>query len=83
MNFYEFKEKLNELTAVGSQEPAMDKNSYLRLTSKLAQKLGEKSNKYANLVRYVARDPKMLSLLEQLIEETSLAQQGKVRNLFK
>lgn len=86
MNFYELTQLMPNKNIQFNKEapdPATDKNSYLRLISKLSQKLGEKSNKYSKLIRYVARDPEMLGLLEQLVEETSLAQQGTVRNIFK
>jgi hypothetical protein len=82
MNFFELDQQVSQqtsLTPASKDEAGIDKNGYIRIAGKIAQKLGEKSNTYTPLVRYVARNPKMLQLLEKLIEETSLAQSGKLK----
>ena len=69
-------------TGVAETDPSLDKNGFMRVVKNLSVKLKENSNKYVPLVRYASRDPKMLSLLEQLIEETSKMQANKARGLF-
>jgi hypothetical protein len=84
MNFFELTQKIAQgpEQAESPEAPSIDKNSYIRLMGKLSQKLGNGSNTYTPLVRYVSKNPEMLSLLEKLIEETSLVQSGKIRNIF-
>lgn len=81
MNFFELTQQIAQNTETAA-DPSIDKNGYIRLAGKIAQKLGEKSNTYTPLVRYVSKNPAMLSLLERLIEETSLAQAGKLKNII-
>lgn len=71
MNFYEM-----------DQQVSLDKNKEVMVVSKLARKLGEKSNKFTPLVKFVARDPEMLALLDELISGASLAQQSLTRPIF-
>jgi hypothetical protein len=84
MNFFELTQKIAKgpEQAETPEDSSIDKNSYIRLMGKLSQKLGNSSNTYTRLVRYVSKNPEMLSLLEKLIEETSLVQSGKIRNIF-
>jgi hypothetical protein len=84
MNFFELTQKIAKgpEQAETPEASSTDKNSYIRLVSKLSQKLGDKSNSFTPLIRYVSKNPAMLSLLEKLIEETSLVQSGKIRNIF-
>jgi len=71
MNFYEM-----------DQQISIDKNKEIMLVSKLSRKLGERSNKFTPLVKFVARNPEMLALLDELIESTSLAQQSLTKTVF-
>jgi hypothetical protein len=59
-----------------------DKNSFARVLNKISNKVGEKSNTYIPLLRYVARNPRMLALFEQLVEETSKMQASTGKNVF-
>jgi hypothetical protein len=59
-----------------------DKNAFARVLNKISNKVGEKSNTYVPLLRYVARNPRMLALFEQLVEETSKMQASTGKNVF-
>jgi hypothetical protein len=59
-----------------------DKSAFTRVLNRISNKLGEKSNTYVPLLRYVAKNPRMLALFEQLIEETSKMQASTGRNVF-
>lgn len=83
MNFYNLNESMKIALGHASQQKESVDNNYLLTIKKLSTKLQEKSNKYVPLVRFVARNPKMLSLLEDLIEETSTMNASIGKNVFK
>ena len=59
-----------------------DKNAFARVLNRISNKIGEKSNTYVPLLRYVARNPRMLALFEKLVEETSRMQASTGKNVF-
>lgn len=77
MNFYEMQQNIL------NNKPTIEKGEYLSVVSRIARKLGEKSNKYNPLIKFVSRNENMLRLLEELIEETSTAQASRMNPIFK
>lgn len=83
MNFYNLNESMK--IALGHANPQKEgvDNQYLNSVKELTRKLHEKkSSKYVPLVRFVSRDPRMLSLLKELIEETSTMNASIGKNVF-
>ena len=81
------KKQINENQSVASptvETPsAQNPSDFMKIIQRLSVKLGEKASKYMPLIRYVARNPKMLPLLEELIEQSSGMQVSKAKQIFK
>jgi hypothetical protein len=69
------------------QEPQQninqEANRFMKLVKQLSVKFGEKSTvRYTPLIRYVSRNPKMLELLEELLEKSSQLQSSIGKKVF-
>lgn len=77
----------NQIVASPTAETPMAQSpspsDFMKTIQRLSVKLGEKASKYMPLIRYVARNPKMLPLLEELIEQSSGMQVSKAKQIFK
>jgi len=70
-----------------NQEPQQsinqEANRFMKLVKQLSVKFGEKSTvRYTPLIRYVSRNPKMLELLEELLEKSSQLQSSIGKKVF-
>lgn len=77
------KNKINETTQTPSEINDTNPADFMKTIQRLSIKLGEKSTRYMPLIRYVSRNPKMLSLLEELIEQSSGMQVSRAKQVFR
>lgn len=76
----QYHEGTNEEPA---KDEAMELPEFKKLMAKLTNRLGEKSNKYVPLLKYVARNKNMLPMFEELIEDVSKLQASVGKRVFK
>jgi hypothetical protein len=66
-----------------NMNPMYSKNTFMNLLKRLTIRFGETSSiKYSPLIRYVSKNPKMLDLLEDLIEKSSTMQSSLGKKIF-
>ena len=76
--------EMNENPNQQAEQPEnMAPSDFKQILTKLSMKLGEKTNTYIPLLRYVASNPKMLKLLEDLIEATSTMKVSTANMVYK
>lgn len=60
-----------------------DKQDMRKNLSRISVNLGEKGNRYQPLIAYVARNPKMLDLLDELMGDVGNLSKSKFNTLYK
>lgn len=79
----QYHEAKNDTPDVDGYKPGVDSVKIKNIIPKLSVKLGEKTNTYLPLLRYVSKNEKALSLFSELIESLVLVQTSRVKGIVE